>query len=302
MNDELAVRARGVKKSYGDVHALRGVDLDIRRGECVSLLGPNGAGKTTMTEILEGFRVRNHGEVSVLGVDPAHGSLQWKARLGIVLQSSGDLKELSVAEAVRHFAQIYPRPADVDEVIQVVGLHEKRNTHVRKLSGGQRRRLDVALGIIGQPELLFLDEPTTGFDPEARRHFWTLIESLKAKGVTILLTTHYLDEAERLADRVAIIAAGSLLADRTPSSLRADAMRTATVNWVENGVPRREQTEHPTALMRELMARFDGEIPQLSVVRPSLEDVYLHLTGEANEHGRDATGTAAPMHGEGVAS
>ena len=302
MIDELAVRARGVIKSYGAVHALRGVDLDIRRGECVALLGPNGAGKTTMTEILEGFRIRNQGEVTVLGVDPEHGNLQWKARLGMVLQSSADLKELSVAEAVRHFAQIYPRPANVDEVIEVVGLHEKRNTYVRKLSGGQRRRLDVALGIIGQPELLFLDEPTTGFDTEARRQFWTLIEGLKAKGVTILLTTHYLDEADRLADRVAIIAAGVVLADRTPSSLRADAMRTATVNWVEGGVARSEQTEHPTALMRELMARFEDEVPELSVVRPSLEDVYLHLTGEASERERDAAPADGAVTSAEVAS
>ncbi len=282
MSEQLAVRARSVTKSYGAVHALRGVDLDIRSGECVALLGPNGAGKTTMTEILEGFRVRNGGEVSVLGVDPARGDLAWKARLGIVLQTAADLKELTVTEAVRHFAQIYPRSADVDEVIDVVGLAEKRSTHVRKLSGGQRRRLDVALGIIGQPELLFLDEPTTGFDPEARRHFWTLIESLKAKGVTILLTTHYLDEADRLADRVAVIAEGRVLADQSPSSLRAEAMRNASVQWLEDGVQRTEQTEHPTDLLRELVARFNGEIPELSVVRPSLEDVYLHLTGAAN--------------------
>jgi ABC-2 type transport system ATP-binding protein len=281
MNNELAVRARAVTKTYSDVQALRGVDLDIHRGECVALLGPNGAGKTTMTEILEGFRIRNSGEVSVLGVDPAHGDLAWKARLGIVLQTAADLKELRVTEAVRHFAEIYPRSADVDEVIEVVGLAEKRDAMVRQLSGGQRRRLDVALGIIGQPELLFLDEPTTGFDPEARRHFWTLIEGLKAKGVTILLTTHYLDEADRLADRVAVIAQGCVLADQSPSSLRAEAMRSATVHWVEDGVQRLQQTEHPTAFVRELVGRFDGEIPELSVVRPSLEDVYLHLVFEA---------------------
>lgn len=280
---EVAVRARAVTKHYGDVHALRGVDLDIHRGECVSLLGPNGAGKTTMTEILEGFRLRNSGEVSVLGVDPARGDLAWKARLGIVLQSAADLKELRVTEAVRHFAEIYPNSADVDEVIEIVGLADKRNAVVRLLSGGQRRRLDVALGIIGQPELLFLDEPTTGFDPEARRHFWTLIEGLKARGVTILLTTHYLDEAERLADRVAIIAKGRVLADQSPSSLRAEAMRTATVQWLEDGVQCEERTEYPTALVRELVARFDGEVPELSVLRPSLEDVYLHLVGVADE-------------------
>lgn len=278
MTNELAIRARGVMKAYGEVKALRGIDLDVHRGECVSLLGPNGAGKTTATEIFEGYRLRDTGEVSVLGTDPSHGGLEWKARLGIVLQTAGDLRELKVAEAVAHFAKYYPKPADVDAVIEAVGLSQKRTARCRDLSGGQRRRLDVALGIIGQPELLFLDEPTTGFDPEARRQFWTLIEDLKAKGVTILLTTHYLDEAERLADRVAIIAAGQVVADQTPSSLRAEALRNTTVNWAENGVAKSIRTENPTQTMRELLARFEGEIPELSVTRPSLEDVYLHLT------------------------
>lgn len=276
---ELAIHARGITKAYGDVQAVAGVSLDVHRGECVSLLGPNGAGKTTTTEILEGYRTRDGGEVSVLGVDPARGGLAWKARLGIVLQTAGDLKELRVAEAVQHFAKYYPRPADPDEVIAAVGLQEKRGAKVRELSGGQRRRLDVALGIIGQPEVLFLDEPTTGFDPEARRQFWTLIEALKAKGVTILLTTHYLDEAERLADRVAIIAAGRVVADQTPSSLRAEAVKNTTVNWFEHGAGQSVRTDHPTSFIRELVGRFDGEIPELSITRPSLEDVYLHLTG-----------------------
>jgi ABC-2 type transport system ATP-binding protein len=279
MPGDLAIRARGVAKSYGAVRAVRGIDLDVHRGECVSLLGPNGAGKTTTTEILEGYRSRDAGEVSVLGVDPANGSLEWKARLGIVLQSANDLKELHVHEVVSHFAKYYPRPADPDSVIVAVGLEEKRKARVRDLSGGQRRRLDVALGIIGQPDVLFLDEPTTGFDPEARRHFWTLIEDLKAKGVTILLTTHYLDEAERLADRVAIIAQGQVVADQTPSSLRAEAARNATVGWLEDGSTMQAHTAHPTGLVRELLARFDGEVPELSITRPSLEDVYLHLTG-----------------------
>ena len=270
-------------KSYGAVQAVRGVDLEVHRGECVALLGPNGAGKTTTTEILEGFRRRDAGEVQVLGVDPAHGGLDWKARLGIVLQTASDLKELRVREAVTHFAAYYPRPADADEVIAAVGLADKRAARVRELSGGQRRRLDVALGIIGQPEVLFLDEPTTGFDPEARRQFWTLIEDLKARGVTILLTTHYLDEAERLADRVAIIAAGAVVADQSPASLRAEAMRTANVEWVEHGVRRSVHSEAPSALVRELLARFDGEVPELSITRPSLEDVYLHLTGTGQE-------------------
>lgn len=280
MTTELAVRARGVTKAYGSVEALRGIDLDVHRSECVALLGPNGAGKTTATEILEGFRRRDAGEVQVLGVDPQHGDLAWKARLGIVLQTASDLKELTVAEAVQHFAGYYPKPAEPAAVIAAVGLEEKRRSRVRDLSGGQRRRLDVALGIIGQPEVLFLDEPTTGFDPEARRHFWTLIEDLKSKGVTILLTTHYLDEAERLADRVAIIAAGRVVADQSPSSLRSEAVRHATVRWFEGGSLREVQTEQPTAMVRELLTRFDGEVPELAVMRPTLEDVYLQLTRE----------------------
>ena len=280
---ELAISARGITKSYGEVHAVRGIDLDVRRGECVSLLGPNGAGKTTTTEILEGYRQRDAGEVQVLGVDPAVGGLAWKARLGIVLQTAGDLKELKVREAVSHFAKYYPNPADPEAVISAVGLAEKRDARCRDLSGGQRRRLDVALGIIGQPDVLFLDEPTTGFDPEARRHFWTLIEDLKARGVTILLTTHYLDEAERLADRVAIIAGGKVVADQTPSSLRAEAMRNTTVHWLEGDRTQSVRTDNPTQTLRELLGRFEGEIPGLGITRPSLEDVYLHLTGTSEE-------------------
>lgn len=282
-NSELAIRARGLKKFYGYVEALKGIDLDVHRGECVSLLGPNGAGKTTATEIFEGYRLRDSGEVSVLGVDPSTGGQPWKSRLGIVLQSAGDLRELKVVEAVRHFSKYFSNPADVDSVITSVGLTEKRLAKVRELSGGQRRRLDVALGVIGNPELLFLDEPTTGFDPEARRQFWTLIEDLKSRGVTILLTTHYLDEAEVLADRVAIIASGRVVADQTPSSLRADAFRKATVSWLEDGSTRLVETEHPTALTRELITRFNGEVPELSITRPSLEDVYLQLVGNSQQ-------------------
>jgi ABC-2 type transport system ATP-binding protein len=285
-NSELAIRARGLKKFYGYVEALKGIDLDVHRGECVSLLGPNGAGKTTATEIFEGYRLRDSGEVSVLGVDPSTGGQPWKSRLGIVLQSAGDLRELKVVEAVRHFSKYFSNPADVDSVITSVGLTEKRLAKVRELSGGQRRRLDVALGVIGNPELLFLDEPTTGFDPEARRQFWTLIEDLKSRGVTILLTTHYLDEAEVLADRVAIIASGRVVADQTPSSLRADAFRKATVSWLEDGSTRLVETEHPTALTRELITRFNGEVPELSITRPSLEDVYLQLVGNSQQEAR----------------
>jgi ABC-2 type transport system ATP-binding protein len=282
-SSELAIRARGLKKTYGHVEALRGIDLDVHRGECVSLLGPNGAGKTTATEIFEGYRLRDSGEVSVLGVDPSTGGQQWRSRLGIVLQSAGDLRELKVVEAVRHFSKYFENPADVDSVISSVGLSEKRLAKVRELSGGQRRRLDVALGVIGNPELLFLDEPTTGFDPEARRQFWTLIEDLKSRGVTILLTTHYLDEAEVLADRVAIISSGKVVADQTPSSLRAEALKTASVSWLEAGITQQVSTQNPTALTRELLNRFDGEVPELSITRPSLEDVYLHLVGASQE-------------------
>ena len=283
MASQLVVHARGVTKSYGEVRALRGIDLDVQRGECVALLGPNGAGKTTMTEVLEGYRKRDAGSVDVLGVDPAQGDMAWRARLGIVLQTAADLRELTVEESVRHFARYFPRPADPDQVITAVGLAEKRRARVRELSGGQRRRLDVGLGIIGQPELLFLDEPTTGFDPEARRQFWTLVEDLRAKGVTILLTTHYLDEAERLADRVAIIAQGLVVADQSPALLRAEATRNATVTWHEDGTDREVRTSEPTEVVRELLARFPGEVPGLTVTRPSLEDVYLHLVGNQEE-------------------
>lgn len=281
----LAIHARGVTKAYGDVQALAGVDLDVAHGECVALLGPNGAGKTTTTEILEGFRKRDTGTVSVLGIDPSHATLQWKARLGIVLQTAADLKELTVVESVAHFSKYFRQPADVDAVIAAVGLESKRKAKVGNLSGGQRRRLDVALGVIGTPELLFLDEPTTGFDPEARRQFWTLIEDLKANGVTILLTTHYLDEAERLADRVAIVAAGRVVADDSPSRLRAEAARFSTVTWTEDGRSRSQQTETPTAFVRDLLARHSGEIQDFAVTHPSLEDAYLKLTGAEAEVG-----------------
>lgn len=277
MQAEQVIRARGVTKSYGAVQALRGVDLDVARGECVALLGPNGAGKTTMTEILEGYRSRDGGEVRVLDADPAVGSLAWKRRLGIVLQSTTDLTDLTVAEAVEHFTHYYDNPDDPAAVTAAVGLSEKADSLIGKLSGGQRRRLDVALGIIGRPEVLFLDEPTTGFDPEARRHFWALIEGLKARGVTILLTTHYLDEAERLADRVSIIAGGRVVADRSPSSLRAEAMRIATVRWREDGTLREERMEDPSRFLRALLSRIDGELAELTVTYPTLEDVYLHL-------------------------
>ena len=280
---DLAARARGIRRTYGETRAADGVDLDVVRGEVLALLGPNGAGKTTTTEILEGYRKRDAGEVDVLGTDPAHPTPTWRSRLGIVLQTAADLGDLTVEESVSHFAGYYPEPREVGEVIEAVGLAEKRRTRGFDLSGGQRRRLDVALGIIGRPELLFLDEPTTGFDPEARRDFWELIARLKDEGTTILLTTHYLEEAEVLADRVAVIARGRVIACDVPARLGGRDDRTATVRWREEGADRTEQTTEPTRLVSELAARFGGEVPGLAVVRPSLEDVYLSLIGHDEE-------------------
>ena len=280
---ELAVRARGLRKAYGETRACDGVDLDVVRGEVLALLGPNGAGKTTTTEILEGYRSRDGGEVSVLGHDPAKPTPLWRSRLGIVLQQAADLGDLTVEESVAHFAGYYPQPRDISEVIEAVGLTEKRRTRGSNLSGGQRRRLDVALGIIGRPELLFLDEPTTGFDPEARREFWELIAGLRSQGTTILLTTHYLDEAEVLADRVAVIARGRVIACDVPRRLGGRDESLATVSWVEDGEHRSSSTHEPTRLVGELSGRLGGEVPGLQILRPSLEDVYLSLIGHDTE-------------------
>jgi ABC-2 type transport system ATP-binding protein len=279
MERENAVRVRGLVKRYPDKVAVAGVDLDIYRGEVFALLGPNGAGKTTTTEILEGYRRADEGEISVLGTDPGHGDRRWRSRLGIVLQTSRDEAESTVLELVNHYAAYYPNPRDPDEVIAAVGLDEKRKTRPRKLSGGQRRRLDVALGVIGNPELLFLDEPTTGFDPEARRQFWTLIESLRTSGTTILLTTHYLDEAEHLADRVGVIADGRMIEVGTPETLGGRGARTALVSWTDSDGAHELRTDEPTAEVAALMQRFGGEVPELEVRRPSLEDIYLDLIG-----------------------
>jgi len=274
---EPAIHARGLRKSYGDVHAVAGVDLEVHTGECVALLGPNGAGKTTTTEIMEGYRLRDTGEVSVLGMDPGRATPAWRARLGIVLQNARDLDDLTVAEAVGHFAGYYPQSRPAAEVIELVGLEEKASTRGAQLSGGQRRRLDVALGIVGRPEVLFLDEPTTGFDPEARRQFWGLVERLRQEGTTILLTTHYLDEAEVLADRVAVISRGRVLACDTPQGLGDRRLGLATVSWHEGDTLHQQETAEPTALVAALAARLGNEVPQLTVSRPSLEDVYLDL-------------------------
>jgi ABC-2 type transport system ATP-binding protein len=283
-----AITIRGLRKTYAARPAVDGLDLDIHPGEVFALLGPNGAGKTTTVEILEGFRHRDEGEVTVLGTDPQGAGLAWRDRIGIVLQSSGGLDLLTPREAVATTAKAYSRSRDVDDVLAAVGLEAKADTRVVGLSGGQRRRLDVALGIVGRPELLFLDEPTTGFDPQARRDFWELIRSLSGEGTTILLTTHYLDEAEQLADRVGVVAAGRLLALDTPAALGGRGAERATVSWEEDGERRTVRTATPTADVAALAARFPGEVPGLTVTRPSLEDTYLsliapHLTDETLE-------------------
>ena len=272
-----AIEVHGLRKDYGTFAAVDGVDLEVEHGEIFALLGPNGAGKTTTIEILEGYRRRTSGSVSVLGVDPADAGSSWRERIGLVLQASRPSDELTVEELVSHFALFYPNPRDPDEVIELVGLAEKRSSRSGKLSGGQLRRLDVALGIIGRPSLLFLDEPTTGFDPEARRHFWQLIEQLKHEGTTVLLTTHYLEEAEALADRVAVLAAGRIQALGSPATLGGRDTDAAIVRWTDADGPHEARTDRPTALVAELSARLGGEIPELTVSRPSLEDIYLRL-------------------------
>jgi ABC-2 type transport system ATP-binding protein len=277
---DAAISVRGLVKRYGDRNAVDGLDLDIRRGEIFALLGPNGAGKTTTVEILEGYRERDGGEVRVLGVDPADGGRRWKADLGIVLQSGAGDSQLTCLELLRAQAAYYPDPRDPAEVLELVGLTEKAGSRGRTLSGGQRRRLDVALGIVGRPRLLFLDEPTTGFDPEARRQFWSLIRSLRDLGTTMLLTTHYLDEAEELADRVGVIARGRLVEVAVPAELGGRGSAPAVVHWTEDGVRRTAETATPTAFVAELAARFPGEVPDLAVARPTLEDVYLRMIGE----------------------
>ncbi|MEJ3749168.1 ABC transporter ATP-binding protein [Actinomycetes bacterium KLBMP 9797] len=276
------IEVRGLRKAYRGVAAVDGLDLAVQAGEVFAVLGPNGAGKTTTIEILEGYRHRDAGEVSVLGTDPARAGVAWRARVGVVLQEATDAGLLTVAETVRHFAGYYARARDPDEVIELVGLTEKRAARVRKLSGGQRRRLDVALGILGRPELVFMDEPTTGFDPEARRKFWGVIRSLATEGTTVLLTTHYLDEAEALADRVAVVARGRVVASGKPSQLGARDLAETVVQWRDNGVPRTERTTTPTALIVDLARRFGGEVPGLGMHQPTLEDVYLDLVGGAS--------------------
>jgi ABC-2 type transport system ATP-binding protein len=300
-----AVSVRSLRKSYGAHEALRGVDLDIEAGEIFALLGPNGAGKTTFVEILEGYRRRSGGEATVLGRDPGHADASWKARIGIVPQSTSLIDDLTVEELVGHFAGFYPSTLGVSRTIGLVGLEEKRGARCAQLSGGQQRRVELALGIIGDPELIFLDEPTTGLDPEGRRQLWGVVRDFAQLGKTVLLTTHYLDEAEALASRVGIIIAGELAALGDPGTIGDRANAPATVRFLAAGplanaelpaLPgdvRREgqryviSTAAPTAVVRALASWAAGhgvaELPELVVARPSLEDIYLEMIAARDE-------------------
>ncbi|MDQ4149021.1 MAG: ABC transporter ATP-binding protein [Actinomycetota bacterium] len=305
MGDGGAIEVTNLRKSYGSVHAVRGIDLTVSEGEVFALLGPNGAGKTTTVEILEGFRSRDGGDVRVLGYDPAKGDRRLKEQVGVVLQSTGVDPYLTVAETIDLFRGYYPRPRPLEEVIEVVGLKEKRDTRVTKLSGGQQRRLDVGISLAGDPKLLFLDEPTTGFDPGARRTAWEMVKNLSALGKTVFLTTHYMDEAQYLANRVAVIARGKILAEGPPSSLGGRQTGATIIRFglppgspglPEEAGPRTKasdgryelSTRHPTRTLFHLTAwalRAGVELDGLEIARPSLEDVYLELTKEASSPG-----------------
>ena len=277
-----AIRVEQLRKSYGEHDALRGVSFEIDEGEVFGLLGPNGAGKTTTVEILEGYRKRDGGSVEVLGVDPQHAGRGWRERVGIVLQSSSLYVTLTVRESLAVFGGYYDQPRDVDEVIEVVGLTEKRDARVKTLSGGQQRRLDLGLALVGDPELIFLDEPTTGFDPGARRTAWETIRNLRSLGKTVLLTTHYLDEAERLADRVAVLREGRIVRIGTPAELRGTGAETE-IRYRRNGQEVVLQTTEPTRVLHELTSeavRAGVELEGLEVRRQTLEDIYLALTQE----------------------
>ena len=300
---EAAIEVRGLRKSYGDVEAVRGLDLTVAKGQVFALLGPNGAGKTTTVEILEGHRTKSSGDVRVLGQDPAKGGRAFKERIGIVLQDTGVNRFLTVAETIDQFRGFYPDPLPLDEIIDVVELREKRDALVRRLSGGQQRRLDVAVGLAGNPELLFLDEPTTGFDPTARRNAWKMIENLKNLGKTILLTTHYMDEAQYLADHVAIINKGVIVAEGTVQSLREKHSSETRISFVvtpeapalpqdlgdrvtRDGGRVQIITNDPVRLLRSLTQwSLDSsvDLEGLNVARPSLEDIYIELTAGDEE-------------------
>jgi ABC-2 type transport system ATP-binding protein len=280
-----AIAVRDLKKSYGTYQALRGISFDIKEGEVFGLLGPNGAGKTTTIEILEGYRTRDEGEVEVLGFDPERAGSAFRERIGVVLQQSQLWPNLTVAETHRLFAGYYEHPRDAEEVIALVGLAEKRDARVKTLSGGQKRRLDLGVALVGDPDLVFLDEPTTGFDPAARRAAWDMIRSLRSLGKTILLTTHYLDEAEQLADRLAVLREGIIIREGTPAELTGGASETE-VRYRKDGNEVVMRTTEPTKLLQRLTAEAlaEGhELEDLSVRRPTLEDVYLSLTVEHEE-------------------
>ena len=299
---ERVIEVRGLRKSYGDVEAVKGIDLHVDRGEVFALLGPNGAGKTTATEILEGYRTRSGGEASVLGHDPAKGELELKRRVGIVLQSTGVDPFLTVRETVDMYAGYYEHPRNPDEVIDLVGLAEKRTTRVNKLSGGQQRRLDVAVALAGDPELLFLDEPTTGFDPNARRNAWDIVKDLTALGKTVFLTTHFMDEAQYLANRVAVIAMGEIVAEGSPDTIAGRDRMTPRIRYrLPQGaspLPDRGQialpngsfelkSDDPTTALHDLTGwaiERGISFETIEVTRPSLEDVYIELTGGQEAH------------------
>jgi ABC-2 type transport system ATP-binding protein len=277
-----AVNVQGLRKSYGHLEAVRGIDFTIRPGEVFGLLGPNGAGKTTTVEILEGYRKRDAGTVEVLGIDPQRATAAWRERIGVMLQSSSLYPNLTVIESLQVFAGYYSKPRNAEEVVDLVGLSEKRDTRVRKLSGGQQRRLDLGIALVGDPDLIFLDEPTTGFDPGARRAAWDTVRGLRALGKTILLTTHYLDEAEQLADRVAVLRDGEIVREGTPSDLTGGAVETE-IRYRRDGTDVVERTTDPTRRLHELTAEAlarGEELEGLEVRRPTLEDIYLELTAE----------------------
>ena len=281
MPAEAAIEVDDLRKDYGDHAAVRGISFEIGTGEVFGLLGPNGAGKTTTVEILEGYRDRDAGRVEVLGADPQQAGEDWRQRIGVVLQSGSLYGQLTVEEILRLFAGYYAQPRGVEEVVAVVGLEEKRAAKVRTLSGGQKRRLDLGLALVGDPDLVFLDEPTTGFDPEARRQAWETIRSLRGLGKTILLTTHYLDEAERLCDRVAVLREGVIAAIGRPAELTG-ALPPTEIRFRRNGQDVVLRTEEPTKTLHELTTealREGRELEALEVRRPSLEEVYLSLTG-----------------------
>jgi ABC-2 type transport system ATP-binding protein len=276
-----AVAVTDLRKAYGQTEALRGITFELAEGEVFCLLGPNGAGKTTTIEILEGYRARDGGDVSVLGFDPQRRDRALRERIGVVLQHSETWPQITVAETLRIYAGYYRHPRDVGEVIELVGLDEKRDARVKTLSGGQQRRLDLALALVGDPDLVFLDEPTTGFDPQARRNAWEMIRGLRALGKTILLTTHYLDEAQQLADRVAVLRDGAIVLEGTPAQLTGSSK--TEIRYRENGQVRVLATDEPTRVLHEITSRAVAEgreLEELEVRRSSLEDVYLELLGE----------------------